>query len=253
MNSIEVVVTNWKRPGNYEQIVQALREQTIPCTITICDCHHSEEFALPEKVVNNVDRLYRWGHNLGGYNRYAPLGTYDHTYTFFMDDDLLPGKRCLESFLDVALQMEDEFGVLGQFGRIVPPDNSYSSRDVPRKNHVKEVDFIVQAYFVKTSRLYTILKFRWKIGYFDDRLPHDDLLLCSSFKYYHDLRSFLLPANEDKESSLDKSVLNNDFGHWKLPEHFPLRQQFIQRLLFYGWEPLYKTGPKYPTEKLELC
>ena len=159
-----------------------------------------------------------------------------------MDDDLLPGKRCLESFLEAALQLEDEFGVLGQYGRIVPPDNTYCSKDVPRAKQFREVDFIVQAYFVKTSRLAALLKFRWETGYFDDRLPNDDLLLCSSLKYYHDLRCYLLPANDDKETELDRSVLNDDFGHWTHPGHFPLRHQFIQRLLFYGWKPLYMTG-----------
>lgn len=244
MNSIEVVITNWKRPQNYEKILESLRAQTIPCTITICDCHPSEKYALPARVLSESDRVFRWEHNLGGYNRYAPIGSYDHQYTLFMDDDILPGKKCLESFLHVALKLNNEFGVLGQYGRLISSKNKYIARDVPREGQLKEVDFIVQAYFVKTSNLYSLLKFRWDIGYFDDKLPHDDLLLGASLKYCHDLRCYLLPLSDDKETTFDREVLNSDFGHSTQSDHYWLRQQFINRIIFYGWQPLHVTGEK---------
>lgn len=245
MDTIEVVITNWKRSCNYEKILESLRGQTIPCTITICDCHPSEEYALSASVLSGADRIYRWGHNLGGYNRYAPIGAYDHQYTFFMDDDILPGKKCLEFFLETALNLNNEFGVLGQYGRLITGGNKYVGGDVARESKIKEVDFIVQAYFVKTSNLYSLLKFKWEIGYFDDKLPHDDLLLGSSLKYYHDLRCYLLPLCSDPEKTFDRRSLNNDYAHCSLPDHYQLRQQFINRIIFYGWKPLHITGEKH--------
>ena len=48
-HQVEAVVINWKRPDNVAAIVQALKRQTMPCTVTVCDCHDSDEFSLPSE------------------------------------------------------------------------------------------------------------------------------------------------------------------------------------------------------------
>src|SRR4030095_10430567 len=141
MNSIEAVVINWKRPQNVGQSVAALGSQTEPCTVTVCDCHPSPAFALGEATLTMVDRLYSWSHNLGGYNRFVPIGAYDHRYTLFLDDDMLPGLRCVEHFLRSAMQIGN-FGVLGQMGRIIQPDGVYRYEHVPRTGGFVETDVI---------------------------------------------------------------------------------------------------------------
>ena len=244
MNVIEVVLINWKRPKNIGIIIQALRDQTIPCTITLCDCHPSKEYALPASVIKRVDRVYRWKHNLGAYSRYLPVAGFDHSYTFLMDDDLLPGRQCLEAFLEAALQLEDEFAVLGQFGRIISPDGYYHAVDIPLIDRFKEVDFIVQSYFVKTCNLHYLLKFRWDIGYFEDELPEDDLLLCAALKYYKDLRCYLIPLKTNRESLLNQHVLDESFGLSYRKDHLYKRQLFLDRIIYYGWKQLSITGEK---------
>ena len=238
MNAIEVVLINWKRPANIGKIVQALRYQTIPCTITLCDCHPSEEYALPVSVIQDVDRVYRWEHNLGAYSRYLPVAGFDHSYTFLMDDDLLPGRKCLEAFLEAALQLEDEFGVLGQFGRILSPDGNYRVTDIPLNDRFQEVDFIVQAYFVKTCNLHYLLRFRWETGYFEDELPEDDLLLCAALKYYRGLRCYLTPWDGNQEDLLKRHILDESLGLSSRQDHLYRRQLFIDRIIYYGWKHL---------------
>ena len=242
MNKIEVVIINWKRPKNVKIIVEAITEQTIPCTLTICDCHPSSEFSLPPSTLKKADRLYRWTRNMGSFNRYLPMAAFDHSYTLFLDDDLLPGRKCLEGFLKTAEKLNDVFGVLGQFGRMISPTGQYLSNEVPRGIGIREVDIIVQAYFVKTKNLHNVLKFRWEIDYFEDELPEDDLLLCSSLKFYHDLRCYLLPRDESRESNIDKWCLNRDFALCDRPDHLLKRQQFINRIITHGWKPLIMTG-----------
>ena len=237
-NEIEVVIINWKRNENVVKMVEAMREQTVSCTITLCDCHPSNEYALPESTLQKIDRLYRWEHNLGGYNRYLPTAGFDHNYTFFMDDDLLPSRKCLEFFLSAASKLNDQFGVLGQYGRMLTPEGRYSFKEEFREIGLKEVDFIVQAYFVKTGNLHHLLRFRWEIGYFEDELPEDDLLLCSSLKYYNDLRCYLLPLDESGESLLDNRSMRQDFALCSRPEHLFKRQRFIDRIIRFGWKPL---------------
>ena len=245
MNVVETVIINWKRPANIEKIITALRSQTVPCTVTLCDCHPSAEYALSAPTLEKVDRIYRWKHNLGAYSRYLPMIGFDHPYTFLIDDDLLPGCQCLEAFLEAALQIENEFGVLGQFGRIVSAEGYYRAVNIPRNDRFREVDFIVQAYFVKTCNLHNLLRFRWETGYFEDKLPEDDLLLCASLKYYQDLRCYLTPWNGNPETLLNQHVLDESFALSSRKDHYYRRQKFIDRITCYGWKSLHITGERH--------
>lgn len=242
-NDIEVVLINWKRPKNVEKIVESLRNQTIPITITICDCNPSKEFELSEKTRSVIDRLFSWKHNLGGFNRFVPMPSYEHKYTFFLDDDLLPGRKCLEFFLNEAEKIED-FGVLGQIGRMVDDDLVYRPKSVKRNNELQDVDFIVRAYFTKTKHLHNVVKFRWELGYFEEELIEDDLLLCASLKFYEQLPSYLLPYNRDIESLINYDELSPDFALSERSNHYLKRNDFIRRLIKAGWKPL-KTSLGY--------
>lgn len=244
MNLIEVVIINWKRPRNVERIIDALREQTIPCTITICDNHPDPEFALSPEALDKADRIYRWKHNLGAYSRYLPLAGMDHQFTFLLDDDLLPGKRCLEAYLRTALQLED-FGVLGHFGRIVTPSGFYKYFNTPSQNRVLECDFIIRAYFVKTCNLSRLVDMRWELGYFEDEKPEDDLLMCGAMKYYRDLRCYVIPTYDDPETLLNPKGLETAYALSRRPDHIFKRNMFIRRLRHHGWKPIYETGRKH--------
>lgn len=243
MNLIEVIIINWKRPRNVEQIIDALREQTVPCTITICDNHPDPEFALSSEALDKVDRVYRWKHNLGAYSRYLPLAGMDHQFTFLLDDDLFPKKRCLEAYLRTALQLED-FGVLGHFGRIVTPSGFYKYFNITSQDNLLECDFIIRAYFIKTSNLSCLVRMRWELGYFEDKKPEDDLLMCGAMKYYKDLRCYVVPTYGDDETNLESAILESPHALSQRPDHIFKRNMFIRRLRYHGWKPLYETGLK---------
>lgn len=235
---IETVIINWKRPRNVEKIVRSLRDQTVPCTITICDCHVESLFSLSEECLGSVDRIYHWKtHNLGAFSRYIPIPSLDHPYTFFIDDDLLPGNRCLESFLRASLK-KPEFGVLGQFGRIINPNGIYSPVEIQRSNSFIETDFIVRAYFTKTQYLHNIVRFRWQIGYFNEPHLEDDLLLCASLKYYENLPCYLIPKDQDIESLVNKKELSTNDALSHRQDHIIRRISFVKRLKYYGWKPI---------------
>jgi len=237
MKLVETVIINWRRPHNVKKIVQALAEQTVPVTITICDCHNEEQYALDPATLSMADRVYRWTHNVGAYSRYTPLASYDHLYTFFIDDDLLPGKKCMEAYLEAAVQMP-EFGVLGQFGRIIDADDMYRPWNLSLSDSFIETDFIIRAYFVKTRHLSSVVRFRWEIGYFDAALPEDDLLLCAALKYYEKLPCYLIPYNNDPETLVGKQEQNTDHALSARKDHYLKRSQFIERLKYYGWRSI---------------
>jgi GT2 family glycosyltransferase len=237
MHFVEAVIINWKRPQNVKQIVQALKQQTVPVTITVCDCHPEPSFSLDEETIHLVDRVYRWTHNLGAYSRYTPLASFDHPYTFFIDDDLLPGKKCVEAYLQAATEMP-EFGVFGQLGRIMDASGIFRGQDIPLTESFIETDFIVRAYFVKTRHLYNIVRFRWEIGYFEEPLPEDDLLLCAALKYYDNLPCYLIPYHGDQETLVRYRDLNSEHALSSRINHYYKRTQFVKRLMYYGWTPL---------------
>jgi hypothetical protein len=237
--SVEAVVINWKRPRNVARIVAALRTQTVPCTITICDCHPEPDFALDDETVASIDRRYRWTHNTGAFSRFVPAGAFDHAYTFFLDDDMLPGERCVEHFLDAAERVQS-FGALGQQGRILEPDGVYRAVQVARHPGFREVDVLVRGYFVPTAVLHQVFALRWRMGYFhDDPHPEDDLLLCVALQVLEGLPCYLTPASDEPQTLANYAELDNEHALFRRPDHLERRTRFLRDALEAGWKPLH--------------
>jgi len=217
-----------------------LRHQSQPCTITVCDCHPSDKFALSEMALPSIDRMYRWSHNLGSYSRYVPIGAYDHEYTLFLDDDMLPGRKCVEHFLKSAKAIR-HFGVLGQLGRIVGADGSYFPRNIQRMKMFVEVDVLVRGYFIRTSNLFYLLRLREIMGSFD-AMTNDDLALCISLRLFGNLPLYLTPSSKDRETLMNKEDLDDEFALSRRPEHLRRRNEFLRRAITAGWVPKLARG-----------
>ena len=234
-HQVEAVVINWRRPHNVTAIVSALRRQTVPCTITVCDCHDSPEFKLPPETFSAIDRVYRWKHNLGAFSRYVPVGGYDHKYTFFIDDDMLPGVRCVEHFLAGAEQLR-AFGALGQLGRILDPDGSYRMGDVARGPGFTEVDIIVRALLVRTDCLVHVPQIRNLLKEFDD--PEDDILLSVGLAMYAGLPCYLTPDDPDPETLVNVYELGSPHSRSTRPHHLAARSRLLRSAMNLGWRPI---------------
>lgn len=237
--AVEVVVINWKRPRNVARIVHALRNQSVRPTITIVDCHPNWRYHLSKSTLAKADRVYRQHRNLGSFNRYVPLGAYDHEFTYFADDDMLPGSRCIEHFLDTK---PHQFGVLGQIGRRLNADGSYSRRGVTRTGSLEQVDFLIRGYFVPTSRLDCVNRLRWQLNLQKEPSVEDDMLLSVSMDLIYGLDSLLSPASDDSESKQNKLELKARHALAKRPDHFDRRVAFIEQAKNAGWQPKHGLG-----------
>ena len=234
-HQVEAVVINWRRPENVAEIVRALKAQTLPCTVTVCDCHDALEFRLPQSALPYIDRLYRWQHNLGSFNRYIPLGGYDHRYTFFIDDDLVPGARCVEHFWTQAEKLRT-FGALGQIGRIVTASGDYRPLNVARGPDFTEVDSLVRAYFVPTHCLTYVPQMRALLGQAHD--PEDDILLAVALSMLGGLATYLTPADPDPQTQVNWQELPSPHARGARNVHFPARSRLLRDAMDLGWRPV---------------
>jgi hypothetical protein len=246
---IEAVIINWKRPENVALIVEALRNQTVPCTITICDCHPSPEFSLDEKTRSMVDRVYRWEHNLGAFSRYVPLAGYDHQFTYLTDDDLVPGPKCLEHFLKHS-NLTD-FGVLGQKGRRIGEDGTYNTERVKRSRKLEEVDIIIQAYFVQTKNLCHVPRLRWEMGVQTQTDTEDDIIICVAMQLYANLNCYLTPKDSDKQTRMNYQELPTPHALSQRTDHRARRTAFAQEAAKYGWRTLHERTTGKTTQKVK--
>lgn len=231
MADIEAVVVSYKRPRNIAPILHALRQQSQPCFITLIDCAPAPEFE-PQVDAQLYDRRLRLHDNHGGYNRFLGGFIYEREYTYFHDDDMLPGQRVLEHFLQSARGLE--FGVLGQFGRCFPPDcQQYLCTDIPRGPELQPVDMIVRAYFVRTRHLHHVLRLKWALP--PVQLKQDDMLLACALRMYGGLQSYLTPRSDDVQTSVIFRPLDDQFALARTHDHFARRTATLRAIAALGW------------------
>src|SRR5215207_5973572 len=234
---VEVVVINYKRPRNVRDIVRAFREQTLPCHISLVDAAPGPEFRIDPEVRAAVDYFYSWDHNFGPYNRYVPIAAFSHEFTYFHDDDMLPGRRLIEHFVKAADSLQ-QFGVIGQQGRRMAPDGTYQPGGIARSDHFVPVDIVVRGYFVRTTNLPAVVEHRHNMGLIPDVNLEDDLLLCTAMNMIHGLTNYLIPRDADIETRMNKSELDAAYSRYVRGSHRRQRTDFCRRAMDAGWIPL---------------
>ncbi len=237
MERVEVVLINYKRPDNLRIILEAFKSQTVPVFITLINVPADTKYELDAETLAKFDRVFTWTHNFGPFNRYVPLASYSHEFTYFSDDDMAPGVRCIENFLIQADAIKN-FGVIGQQGRILDPDGMYKPRDVIKKDVPVEVDFVVRGYFTKSENLYGLSVLRNNMHMQPDIKLEDDLLLCVSMSYICGLQNYLIPLNKDKETKMNRRNLSEEGARNQRADHFADRTAFCNKAMELGWRPI---------------
>lgn len=242
MPDIEVVVVNYKRPDNLPPILQAFRAQSVPCSATVIECAPEPQWEA-QVDPQLCDRRLRMHQNFGAYNRFLGGFIHEKEFTYFHDDDMLPGQRLLEHFLRTA-ELVPQFGVLGQFGRVFPAEmKRYSAQNVARADHPVPVDMIVRGYFVRTRHLHYMLPLKWMLGF--TGVQEDDMLLSCGLRMFGQLQSYLTPLSPDPEEKMVRRGLPSPYACSSRPGHFEIRSQWLQRLAEAGWpnQPLLEPVP----------
>ena len=231
---VEVVVDHWRRPANVTRLLRAFRAQTVPCRVTLVNCSPGGEF--PDEWRGLADRVLVIP-DQGSQTRFTPVGLFDCEYTYWQDNDMEPGRRCIEHFLEFARRAGD-FSVLGQLGRKWPERGSYEAVEIPREAGPVAVDFIVRAYFLRTRNLHWMEAFRWHAGY---RMPIQDcdLLVSMALQFHTGWPCLLTPQNDDAETLVNREELPAPHavcGDWQ--RHIDRRTEFVRRGIAAGWTPV---------------
>lgn len=238
MNAVEVVVINWRRAGNVEAISLALRNQNVPITLTLIDAHEPGVNVLSPECLARFDRIIPMPHNFGCWNRLVPLGAYDHEYTMFVDDDVIPSPNMVMHYLACAKERRDEFSVLGLIGRRFWDGRYVKSNIVRSARAFLPVDVIVRTYFVRTEHLHWVHRelrdWRIELPFYDD-----DILMCCAIAKRTGWRNYLTPIRpNDPDIDTKWETLPQNDAVWRHPEVVARRDRAVHLALRHGYQPV---------------
>jgi len=225
---VTCVVVAW-RPQNLAPILRAFRQQSIPCrTLVLLPNRLADGSLPPAGAIDDADHTMRLDCNYGSYNRLLSAFAIETPFTYFHDDDMLPGGRLLEHYVQAAGEAGD-FGVLGQFGRNFCSGN-YSTHCLPRTSQLEEVDCVMRSYFMHTSHLPLVLEARLSMGWnrLADR-PEDDLLMAWAAKK-NGKRNYITPTDSNPETLAEKEGLSELGAMHHRPEHISRRAAIVREL-----------------------
>ena len=244
---VECVVVAW-RAQNLERIIQAFRQQTIPCRITVITSGRmADDEPVPEEVLVQGDRVFRTSQEFGAFNRYIPSFVYESEFVYFHDDDMLPGNRLLEHFLAHARKLKS-FGVLGQLGRRFIL-GEYNHWDVKRRDRVEAVDVVVRGYFMPARHLPEVLESIHLLGLKPGRDDLEDDLLLAWTMARLGLKCWVTPNDDDVETCMVRVELSPADARSSRGAHLAVRNAFLQKHWHPAWMVENIAGTPLPAAK----
>jgi hypothetical protein len=243
------VVTNYLRPSNTVEICNRLLRQD--CDVVIVDNSPGPSLELLGMVPNGVTDVWRWHQNSGPACRFAPVWmmSQNYRYAWFIDDDLMPGEKALESLLMLAGTLEDKFATIGQIGRIFKRKRrrryQYVKRNIGRVDGATtKVDCTCRMHFALANMVGSIHGYKTTLAgkCRPDDYRHDDLWLCMSAQNETGCPSYLIPARPEGwqiiEKNLDDGVERGVPSVSSVSTHVSDRTELINLFSGIGWRSL---------------
>ncbi len=240
--NVLTVLLNWRRPLNIAPILQAYRNQTVGSYIALVECSPRTQYEAPPEARNLADVVFTVSENLGPCSRFIPpLAITGYDYVFFGVDDHIPGPRHLEHLLGAAMRHQNQFASIGQDGRCVIDGELRKHRVRVGDDGVDvTADVIVTSELVQTRHIPHIINFRQRmIDSFGDLVPHfeDDLFLGCGIQLATGFPS-RVTSNSSKDESWRMRALHAPHALCARPEHYEVRQRFLDMAVQLGWRPV---------------
>ena len=201
MTKLLVVLTQYKR-SHLEQQLASIHNQTI-----------KPDYLVVFQNENHVDitelkQKYGFIHIKSDYNtkyfgRFAACFTFPVDICMVLDDDIIPGKNCLQNYMEQCSELN---GIIGGNGRIGINNQNSVTRvgDITIRNTYTLMDFVGHLWCFKKEWLYymfSIKPFTYDTG--------EDMHLCFSSKIKGGIKSYIA-----KQSTLEDAcdITNNRFA-----------------------------------------
>lgn len=244
IEQVTVVIINYARPWNIPRVLDHWKDQSIPVKTLLVHAPLNPAYELQPPVKYSFDEVVEM-RNVGGYTRYLVAPLIETPYVIFADDDFCPGYAVAEYYLEIAkVVLFNRFACLGEMGRHVPADLSYSSRDVLRSHLPKRVDFVCRLYFYNSHHLPFLdasrrsLQARLPQSVLSNGFPReDDIFAQVLIQMQTGYDSFIVPAASEENKAGICIELPDNGGNRYQPEHRPVRNETIHSLVQMGWIP----------------
>jgi hypothetical protein len=257
-DKILAVLMNWRRPGNIEQIITAYRRQSTPIgCIALVDCAIEEQYRVPESVRKLADVCFTVDFNIGPCCRFIPPTILTgFPYTFFGVDDHVPGRRHVEHLLHCMKSLGPGCGTVGSDGRIVQDGAILRRKASVVRRHLGipadeplPVDVITSSELTRTSYVTKAIEYRNWLARTYPGMPlfEDDLILCLGVSWATTgANCYVAPESDDPETSWRAVRLPAPHALCARPDHDKVRNEFIQRAIAHGWQPVVNRMVTHP-------
>ena len=227
---VAVLLTVHKRKNLRRQLDSILGQTMQPESITVFQNGLFQR--LPTRLLRRkgVDFVVNSA-NTGYFGRFAHLFNLEADYVAVLDDDIIPGERCLENYVNQAIELG---GIVGGNGRI--------ARTNPH------LDDLVQPPDTGKREVATLVDFVGHMWVFEKRLLRDmfsvepattqtgeDMHLCFSAKKLSGVRSYVAQQVADEESCdiTNNKLSSDEFSSFKSTPK-PLRESVEQHFFSQG-------------------
>lgn len=235
----QVVLINWKRPDNMLAVLGAMRAQSVPLRIVLCECSPEPQYAPSKACLDLCDEVVRWDVNIGPSTRFLSTPKAAEPYTLFAVDDFVPGRRWAEGMLREAEYLTKWTGgkwlTIGQDGRRIElrADGDHQFRRVAKvRVHSFDAHFMVSSEIMPTARLAMLAQCRAELqSQFGNDISHfEDDLLVAYTAMRNELKCMVVPVQGDEWSWRIKSL---DWIHAlsSRDDHQTKRQNYVERVL----------------------
>lgn len=240
-SNVTVVLTNYKRTANLFPIMRAFKAQSVePDSFVLVDNHPPEEseFEAGRVLSRKFEDVYRFTVNAGPSCRFIGAVFAKTKYTLFYDDDMVPAKYMLESFINSASDLNDQFATLGGIARFVH-EGAVRSRNVARSaRRCRPVDVTCRAHFMLTEHVPYAIADRIRCqqdGMSGAVLRNDDVFLSLGVQLATGFSSYL-SRKTGKADRINSKDLAAPFAVGFNKDHHSSRAELVRWYMRQGWD-----------------
>jgi hypothetical protein len=268
---ITVIITIWKRNYLEEQLESLLQQTLLPVNVFVLQNERHQDV---EEIISRYKQhftnlaLVRSDHNFKYFFRFSIAALSETTYTFLIDDDVIPGKKWLETCVEKCKQYN---AVIACSGRVIPAADyrmedwekfdeavlpgyfigNYNTDQTITYNFCEKdtmVDYGCNSYFFKTAWIRHFWSV-WPCTY----ASGEDIHLSASLKIAAGINTYV-PAqlNEETSGNLRKAYGTDAVASWVQPGFVSIRESIFRHLIDEkSWTPIL-WPQKTRTEKMVL-